>query len=144
MDVRESHGLAKLGAIFLGIGMAAGLVLMNGIAASELLPSSYDRFTWQAYEEVVYTSTPTMTPTATATLTPTPSEREDTEPGGCDDGIDNDQDGAIDCADADCLGTPPCVAPAPVMSYRSLGIVVVLLVMIGFFALTPLRLGKRD
>lgn len=31
----------------------------------------------------------------------------------CNDGIDNDGDGRIDCADPDCAGTPDCCTPSP-------------------------------
>lgn len=34
------------------------------------------------------------------------------EAGNCADGIDNDLDGLIDCADVDCLGDPACAPPA--------------------------------
>ena len=37
----------------------------------------------------------------------------------------------------------PTPAPAPAVSHRTLLLIVVLLVAIGFFALTPLRFGKR-
>ena len=30
----------------------------------------------------------------------------------CDDGIDNDNDGLVDCSDVDCFGDPACVGPA--------------------------------
>jgi len=33
---------------------------------------------------------------------------EGTEPGDCEDGTDNDQDGLIDCDDPDCAGSPIC------------------------------------
>jgi len=36
-----------------------------------------------------------------------PSEPED-HPAVCEDGLDNDCDGAIDCADPECAGTPTC------------------------------------
>jgi hypothetical protein len=35
------------------------------------------------------------------------------ETGRCTDGIDNDRDGLIDCADSDCRTDPACVAPCP-------------------------------
>jgi hypothetical protein len=168
----QSQGLAKLGAILLGVALGAVLVAINGLAAFNLIPSSYQRFSWEAYAMYVYTETPTATPTstptltptitptstptatatitptstptATATITPTPSDSEDSSGDqACDDDFDNDFDGLVDCVDGDCLGTPFCVAPAPVMSHRSLGLIIVLFVMIGFFALTPLRFGKR-
>ena len=32
----------------------------------------------------------------------------------CDDGVDNDNDGATDCADADCTGDPACIVPVEI------------------------------
>ena len=34
----------------------------------------------------------------------------------CSDGLDNDCDGAIDCADSNCTGSPSCPACSPVGS----------------------------
>jgi hypothetical protein len=52
---------------------------------------------------------PTLTPTPTITSTPEPFEPSDTPPSStqpqCSDGIDNDQDGAIDMRDKDCKDT---------------------------------------
>jgi len=158
---QQSQGLAKLGAIFLGIGVAGLFVLINGFAAFNFIPSSYERFSWQAYAEVVYTNTPTAAPAtptptpgiATATPTPgiptatatiTPTDRENSSGAqACSDGIDNDLNGLIDCADPACGGTFPCGVPAPAMSSRALVLLVVLFLSIGFFALTPLRFGRR-
>jgi hypothetical protein len=138
------QGRATLGGILRGIGLAAIFVAVNSVAAFNWIPSSYQQFTWEAYAGVVYTETPTATPTATATATPTPSDDENSsgDP-ACNDDFDNDFDGAIDCADSDCLSSPFCRTPAPVVSHRSLALIVVLLVAIGFFGLTPLRFGKR-
>ena len=33
---------------------------------------------------------------------------EDNRPGDCSDGIDNDDDGLIDCDDSDCLNSVEC------------------------------------
>lgn len=57
----------------------------------------------------------------------------------CDDGEDNDGDGAIDCADSDCMGTAVCRVPAPVVGTTSLLIVAMLLLVIGNFALVARR-----
>ncbi len=38
------------------------------------------------------------------------AEFEGSKPGECDDGADNDQDGAFDCDDGDCSGSPDCEA----------------------------------
>ncbi len=55
------------------------------------------------------------------------------ETGLCNDGTDNDSDGAVDCADSDCFGDPICAAPAPVMS--PLGLALTVLVLFGLAAL---------
>ena len=123
---RRSQGLVKLDAILLGIGLAVVFVSLNGLAAFNFIPSSYSRFSWQAYADVVYT----------------PKENSSGAQ-ACSDLRDNDGDGLVDCQDPDCFGTPPCGVPAPAMSNRALGLMAVLLALIGFFALTPLRFGKR-
>ena len=43
----------------------------------------------------------------------TPPPPPDDEVGLCDDGIDNDQDGATDCDDSDCADDPVCNGPPP-------------------------------
>jgi hypothetical protein len=52
---------------------------------------------------------PTLTPTPTITQSPEPLDPSDTPPSStlpqCNDGIDNDQDGAIDMRDKDCKDT---------------------------------------
>lgn len=67
------------------------------------------------------TRTPTLTRTPAATRTPTPmptlsAHENSAGPQGCSDGIDNDGDGKIDCADPDCANVPPCAAAAPALS----------------------------
>lgn len=156
MGMRESlQGRARLGGVIRGILLAALLVAFNGFAAFNWIPSSYQQFTWEAYAGVVYTptSTPTQTPTATATgtATATPAIPDggscQTDP-QCDSGF---------CVEGTCCNTicdqpnQTCVtgtcaiapAAAPAASHRTLALIVVLLVAIGCFALTPLRFGKR-
>lgn len=87
------------------------------------------------------THTPTPTQTATATVTPTPGLSEGDDPGECDDGIDNDGNGVIDCAEPSCQGTPPCVAPAPTLS--PIG-VLILLVALGMVGLLSLMRARRE
>jgi len=147
----QASGMARPGAIIIGIIVGAILVLANGFAAFRFLPSSYEHFTWQAYAEVVYTDTPTATPTATPTQTPThtptrtPSDAENSAGAqACDDGIDNDFDDLVDCADSDCAGVPPCASPAPAASNRTLVFIVVLLFAVGLLALAPVRTRKED
>jgi hypothetical protein len=55
------------------------------------------------------------------------AEKEGDDPGECEDGADNDGNGAFDCDDAACLGAPTCrpppaeaqVAPAAVVQAQS-------------------------
>jgi hypothetical protein len=153
---KELQGWAKFGAVARGIGLAAILVVVNGVAAFNWIPSSYEQFSWQAYAGVIYTETPTATPTGTPTHTPTATPTGSPVPDGgscaspsqcasgfcvdavCCDTICN-QPGQI-CASGTCI-LP--AAPAPAVSHRTLLLIVTLLVAIGYFALTPLRFGKR-
>lgn len=108
------------------------------------------------------TGTPTRTPTVTATGTPTrtrtgtvtatatgtgniPNGGDCATPSTCQSGF---------CVEGICCNTicnqpgqscvsGTCSAPAPAVSHRTLGLILALLVTIGFFALTPLRFGKR-
>jgi hypothetical protein len=60
---------------------------------------------------------PPGTPTRTPTVTPAPGSRENaTGDQACFDGIDNDGDGLIDCADPDCAFVKTCSTRAPAMS----------------------------
>lgn len=123
MAIRQR--LINLKAILLGITVAVVMVSLNGLAAFNLIPSSYTHFSWQAYAGVVYT----------------PLENSSAQ--GCSDMDDNDGDGLIDCEDPNCFRTPPCGVPAPLMSNRGLGLMAVLFALIGFFGLSPLRFSKR-
>jgi hypothetical protein len=167
MGMREQlRGPVRLSGIIRGVALAAVLVAVNGVAAFNWIPSSYQQFTWQAYAEVVYTETatpsetPTATPTGTATVTatvtstatatetPVPDGGSCMMAGQCGSGFCVDSiccNTACDqpqqtCASGTCVST---AAPAPAMSHRTLLLVIVLLAAIGCFALTPLRFGKR-
>ncbi len=59
----------------------------------------------------------------------------------CSDGIDNDGDGLIDCADSDCFGDPACHVPAPAASGFGLFALLSLLVALGGFGLRSRRRG---
>jgi hypothetical protein len=65
----------------------------------------------------------------------------ETDPGvgGCSDGVDNDGDGDIDCADMDCVGIAPCVAPAPALGSTGLVLSALLMLVIGASALALRR-----
>jgi hypothetical protein len=158
----QLRGLANVGAVVRGIGVAAVLVVVNGVAAFNWIPSSYQQFSWTAYAGVVYTETPTATPTQTPTSTPTVTNTPSSTPtatavadggscsadGQCESGFcvesvccDTicDQPG-LSCASGTCLNA---AAPAPAASHRTLLLIVTLLAAIGYFALTPLGFGKR-
>jgi hypothetical protein len=157
MGMREQfQRRAKLGGIFRGIGLAALLVAVNGVAAFNFIPSSYQQFSWEAHANVVYTDTPTTTATATPTGTPTatPTETPKIPDGGSCATPSQCQSGfcvAGICCNTICNqamqtcgdGTCTTTAPAPAVSTRTLGLILALLVAIGFFALTPLRFGKH-
>lgn len=59
----------------------------------------------------------------------------------CSDGIDNDGDGLIDCADPDCFREPACNVPAPAASHFGLVALLSLLVALGGFGLRSRRRG---
>jgi hypothetical protein len=81
---------------------------------------SYDHFTWAAYAgdmKVIYPDT------------------ENEIPGGCSDGEDNDLDGPIDCADSDCIADIACNAPAPVVTFSGMVVLMTLLMLVGWLGL---------
>jgi len=57
----------------------------------------------------------------------------------CQDGMDNDNDGLIDCLDSDCLAADPCGAPAPALSPLGLGMSVLMLLGAGLLAMVRMR-----
>ena len=70
-----------------------------------------------------------------------PIEYETDVQDGCNDGLDNDDDGATDCGDPDCVGVDPCVAPAPALGPMGLVAGAVTLLVIGGAAL---RMRQRE
>jgi len=161
MGMRELlRGRTTASGILRGLGLAAIFVVVNSVAAFNLIPSSYQQFTWEAYAQVVYTDTPTPSPISTPTptappSTPTPTPTAKTADGGTCDVSGDCQSGfcvAGTCCDSICnqpmqsCASGTCTftaAPAPVVSDRSLVFLVGLLFAIGFFALTPFHFGKR-
>ena len=100
------------------------------------------------------TTTPTHTPSSTPSTTSTPTQTPTTTPtlstsesaGGaasCNDGIDNDGNGAIDCADSDCAEVPPCGAPVPAASRAGLLMLATALGVIAVLALRSSRYGHQ-
>ena len=129
MGMRETlRRRTRLRGIIRGVVLAAFFVAANGFAAFNWIPSSYKQFTWEAYAGVVYGG---------SCVNPT-----DCESGFCVEGI---------CCNSICnqpgqtceTGICATPAPAPAVSHPALLLIVVLLVAIGCFALTPLRFGKR-
>jgi hypothetical protein len=88
------------------------------------------------------TFTPTRTSTATASRTQTPTRTpaltEDDDP-ACRDGIDNDNNGLVDCADPGCAGKRPCLATAPVLSPWFVALLVGMLAAVGGAGIARLR-----
>jgi hypothetical protein len=72
----------------------------------------------------VPTNTPTSTPTRTSTPTLTTTPQFESI---CNDDLDNDLDGLIDCLDPDCIGQPQCTTPAPAMRMTPLLILAILM-----------------
>jgi hypothetical protein len=101
---------------------------------------------------VTSTGTATATATATATRTVTPTvtptrpraARENAAPGDFSDGIDNDGNGLIDCADPNCIGQPGCpaAAPAPAASTGGTVVIVLLLGALAFYQLHWRRMRR--
>ena len=121
---------ARFGGILRGIALAAILVVVNGVAAFNFIPSSYQDFSWEAYATMVYPDGSSCT------------MDEQCEHGFCVEGI---------CCDTRCdeplrscrTGTCQLEQAVPATSHWTLLLIVALLASIGFFALTPLRFGKR-
>jgi hypothetical protein len=74
-----------------------------------------------------------------ASLAVSPFEYETDVQDGCENGIDDDEDGRIDCADEDCIGISPCIAPAPALGPAGLLIGAVALLLIGTAAVKVRR-----
>lgn len=74
-------------------------------------------------------------------LATVPVEYETDVQNGCNDGLDNDDDGFTDCGDPDCVGVDPCVAPAPALGPAGLIVGAATLLLIGGAAL---RIRRRE
>lgn len=107
--------------LVLGLVVTLTLVLGSSLLTWKTTGLSYDRFTWAAYAGMTYPDT------------------EDEVPGGCSDGIDNDNDGPMDCADSDCAEDIACNAPAPVMSVTGIATLLTLLMLVGLFGIMRRR-----
>ena len=92
------------------------------------------------------TATPTITPTATSTPTATPTPTPIGEGTGgaqaCIDGIDNDRNGLIDCADPSCSNVLPCAKVAPLLSPTLLLVQMAILCAVGLLAIARMRSGR--
>jgi hypothetical protein len=64
--------------------------------------------------------------------------------GDCENGVDDDNDGVIDCEDPDCVGqSPACAAPAPALSGAATALLFSLLVSVGGLGIVRLRRRVR-
>ena len=90
---------------------------------------------------VLFATSATVTPTGSPTPTPTAAPLRENSGGNqfCHDGIDNDMDGLIDCADPDCALIPPCGTPAPALSSHFIIVLVAVLSGLGVFLLKRKR-----
>lgn len=100
----------------LGLIVALALVVGSNLLTWRTTGLSYDQFTWAVY------AGPMIYP-----------ETEDEVPGGCSDGIDNDMDEDVDCADSDCADNIVCNAPAPALSGTGIALMMALLLLVGWF-----------
>jgi hypothetical protein len=120
--------------------------LTPGEVRTEIFPfvvnvTTTNTATWTAMSSTIITYTagangPVAVATAMDSATVNVLEEGD---GACDDGLDNDGDLVIDCADSDCAGAAVCRAQAPVLGSTGLLIVAVLLLVIGNLALVSRR-----
>jgi hypothetical protein len=119
--------------------------LTPGEVRTEIFPfvvnvTTTNTATWTAMSSTIITYTagangPVTTATAMDSATVNVPETDD----ACDDGLDNDGDLIIDCADSDCAGAAVCRAQAPVVGSTGLFVVAVLLLIIGNMALVSRR-----
>ena len=102
------------------IAVAVLLLLLNGIFVAQLMGLSYSHFTWEAYAQ-------------------TYGAGENGDPASCSDGIDNNLNGLIDCADPACFGFVNCVNHAPALSLAGLVSLVIVLATTGALILRRSR-----
>jgi hypothetical protein len=96
------------------------------------------------------TPSPTWTPTLppTGTPSPTPTLIVETTPvpeGGrspCQDGLDNDGNGLVDCADPGCKNGPMCAPPVPLLSWPVISLLLIILTVVGIRGLSVASSGR--
>ena len=109
--------MKRLRAPYAEVALASGLVLLNSWFVVGVVGISYGPFSWMVLAQ------------------PYMGESD------CSDGIDNDSDNLVDCADPDCRTDPACAAPAPLLGIE--GVVLALLVLV-LAAGIALRRPVRD
>jgi hypothetical protein len=121
--------------------------LAPGQTRTEIFPhvvntTTTNTATWTAMSSAVITYTvgvansPAVSAMSTDFATVNVLEMGD---GACDDGVDNDDNGTIDCADPGCAGAAVCRTQAPVIGTMGLVTVAILLLLIGNVALVARR-----
>ena len=94
--------------------LALVLVLLNGWVVVRVIGVAYGPFDWAAYAGIYM--------------------GESTFPNGCSDGIDNDRNNLVDCADPDCRDDRACIAAAPVIGPAGLVLLFLVLLLVAAFA----------
>jgi hypothetical protein len=121
--------------------------LTPGQTRTEIFPyvvnvTTVNTATWTAMSSTLLTNTvgtansPAVSAMSSDSATVDVPETGD---GACDDGLDNDGNGIIDCADPSCAGAGVCRTQAPVIGTTGLVIVGILLLLIGNVALVTRR-----
>ena len=100
------------------LGLAVAFTAFSSVFFGQFLGVASSRFDWTVFAQVY---------------------EPDFGTGACSDGQDNDNDGAIDCGNVDCLGTPPCIAAAPVLGTGGLVASSLLLLGVGGAAIALAR-----
>jgi hypothetical protein len=62
----------------------------------------------------------------------------------CNDGIDNNNNGLIDCKDPDCFSFPGCPSRAPALSPSGIAIAFALLALLGVSGIARRRRSRRE
>jgi hypothetical protein len=123
-------------------GASAVLTATATIHATTLNVATWSASTGLPMNGSAHTLTPLFIASDSATVTALIPPTETGGGGGldgCSDGIDNDDDNAIDCADSDCVNVNPCVAAAPTLGPAGLVAAGLLLLSIGASSLLTRR-----
>jgi len=99
----------------LEILLATLLVVLNGWFVVRVVGVSYGPFDWAAFAAVYQAEADFLD--------------------GCTDGVDNDSNGQVDCADLSCRDDPACTAPAPILGAPGVALLGLVLLLVAAVAL---------